>query len=400
MGVGAAAGVQRAVCTGGVSGVQFEVLGAVGERLDVAARARDGKSFVRWGRYGRSAGQLLDAARGVSEAQDMVGDRPPVISVIVPTIGRPASLMRLLASLAAQTHWVDEVVIADGSPDGRTAAVIADARWVDAGLTVKRVAVRPPHAVRQREAAIGASAGDLLLLLDDDVELESDCVAEMLKALVSDPDAVAVMADFNNQSWAMPTRAWRIYLRLAHGLTNGAWQGRVIGPLLRYGFNPPPNETRRCEWLGTGNSLIRRNAFERAGGFSDFFLHRSTINEDVDLSLRLARQGHILFCPHARLGHFHDPAGRVSPQQAAEDDLFNRFHVLHRSLGRSRLSAFIIVSLYFLIESGSNLLGALLRGNWGQSGSLLRGRTAALGRVVRSKANNPGERAASRSSAS
>jgi GT2 family glycosyltransferase len=283
------------------------------------------------------------------------------ISAIVPTIGRPDSLARLLRSLAAQTHRVDEVVIADGSSDNQTAKVISDPTWVDAGLVVRRVPVFPPHAVRQRQAAIAASVGELLLMLDDDVELEPMCVSEMVRALTSQSDVVGVMADFNNQAWAMPTRVWRAYLRTVHGMQAGEWQGRVVGPLLRFGFNPVPREETACDWLGSGNSLIRRDAFERAGGFSDFFLHRSTMNEDVDLGLRLAREGKILFCPAARLGHFHDPGGRVSPKQAAEDDIFNRFHVLQKSAGRSRSSALRSVSLFWLIESASAISGSLIR---------------------------------------
>jgi GT2 family glycosyltransferase len=238
--------------------------------------------------------------------------------------------------------------------------------------------------VRQREVAIAASIGEIMLLLDDDVELEPDCVAEMLRALESDPAAVAVMANFNNQAWPTPTRAWRLYLRLVHRLTDGAWQGRVIGPLLRYGFHPSPKSARRCEWFGTCNSLLRRDAFERAGGFSDFFLHRSTMNEDVDLSLRLARQGHIWFCPQARLAHFHDPGGRVSALQATEDDLFNRYHVLRRSAGRSRLPAFLLVLLFTLVEFASNLSSAITRGHWHRAASLFGARVVALVRILRS----------------
>jgi len=318
----------------------------------------------------------------MKEAEKLDRDRRMGVSAIVPTIGRPQSLRRLLNSLAAQTYRIDEVVVADGSSDCRTAAVIADPRWRQAGLGVQRIPVSPPHAVRQREAAIAVASGELLLLLDDDVELERDCVAVMLRDLNAHRDAVAVMADFNNQNWAMPTQAWRLYLRLAHGLSNGEWQGRVIGPLLRYGFDPPPKETRRCEWFATGNSLIKRAAFERAGGFSHWFRGRSTINEDVDLSLRLAREGHILFCPHARLGHFHDPRGRVSSQEAAEEDLVNRFHTLHESAGRSRSAALCLVVLFATIESASNLGGALRRCRWGTTGQLLRGRMAALWHIA------------------
>lgn len=305
------------------------------------------------------------------------------ISVITPTIGRPASLRRLLTSLAAQTRPVDEVLIADGSSDDETRLVIEDPAWADAGLAVRRIPVSPPHAVRQREAAIAAASGSLYLLLDDDVELEPDCLEEMLRALDSTPGVVGVMADFNNQEWSQPTMAWRLYLRLAHGLRHGEWAGRVVGPLLRFGFNPVPNLSVPCEWLGSGNSLIRSTAFEAVGGFSDYFLHRSTFNEDVDLALRLRRLGELIFCPFARIGHFHDPGGRVSPRQAAEDDLYNRFHVLHRSAGRSRSAAFVLVMLFAVIESISNMLGSARRLKIGMTIQLLRGRVAALGQVIR-----------------
>lgn len=313
------------------------------------------------------------------------------VSAIVPTIGRPRSLERLLNSLAQQSYSIDEVVVADGSTDDSTARVLADPRWAKAAKVLRTVRVQPPHAVRQREAAIAISTGELLLFLDDDVELQPNCLAEMLRALQGHAEAVAVMADFNNQQWATPTRAWRVYLRFVHGLTSGAWQGRLIGPLLRYGFNPVPTETRRCDWFGAGNSLVCRGAFERAGGFSDFFLRRSTMNEDVDLSIRVASQGHILFCPSAKLGHFHDPGGRVSPGQAAEDDLFNRFHILHRSAGRSRWVAFRLVLLFAAVESTSNLFGAIRRGKAGHSVELFRGRAAAICRILASKGAHPNQ---------
>lgn len=306
------------------------------------------------------------------------------ISVIVPTIGRPQSLERLLNSLAAQTFRVHEVIIADGSGAEDAGRVAADRRWKQAGLDIKCISVQPPHAVRQREAAIAVSLGELLLLLDDDVELEPQCVAEMVKTLDSRAGVVAVMANFNNQAWAMPPRAWRLYLRIVHGLREGEWQGRVIGPLLRFGFNPPPSGPVSCEWLGTGNSLVRRETFKAAGGFSNFFLYRSTMNEDVDLGLRVAREGLILFCPQARLGHFHDPGGRVSPARVAEDDVFNRFQVLHRTVGHSKLRSFALTTVFVIVESASNIAGAVRRGNWGQTGRLVHDRATGLWRIVRS----------------
>lgn len=301
----------------------------------------------------------------------------------MPTIGRPASLARLLASLAAQTRRLDEVVVADASADDAVARILADPRWPAAGLQVARVPVAPPHAVRQREAAIAAASGALLLLLDDDVELAPDCLERLERALRETPDAAAAMADFSNQRWPGPTRAWRLYLRLAHGLRDGAWQGRVIGPLLRFGFDPPPPDVRRVEWIATCNTLVRRAAFERAGGFSSFFLTRATTHEDVDLGLRLARVGPLLFCPQARLAHHHDPAGRLSARASAEDELHNRYCVLRFTLGRSRAAALTSVLIYAALESASNAAGAARRRSAGAVPALIAGRLRALERLLR-----------------
>src|SRR5215211_9289830 len=172
------------------------------------------------------------------------------ISAIVPTIGRAESLRALLESLAAQTYKIREVIVADASNDSETRNVIQDPRWHDAGLAVKRVVVERPNAVRQRMAATEVSGGENLLFLDDDVVLEYECVQHLVAVLESDPAVVAVSADFNNQTWPAPTRIWQLYLRHVLGIEAQAWQGRVVGPLLRFGYNPVPRDSRPIEWLG------------------------------------------------------------------------------------------------------------------------------------------------------
>jgi GT2 family glycosyltransferase len=304
------------------------------------------------------------------------------ISAIVPTIGRAESLRALLESLVIQTRKVDEVIVADASKDPETARALEDPRWQRAGLEVKRIAVYPPNAVRQRQAAIEIARSENLLILDDDVVLEPDCVQQLLAVLEENNEVVAVSADFNNQTWPAPTRLWQLYLRRVARIESQAWQGRVVGPLLRFGFDPVPDGPTPIEWLGTGNSLVRRSAFLRAGGFSDFFLHRCTINEDVDLGLKLSKIGRIMFCPAARMAHHHAPAGRVSSFVAAEDDLFNRFFILRRTLGYGLLRSFSLVLLYFAVETASQFLGCVKRLSFKGFLAPLSGRIRAFGRIL------------------
>jgi len=304
------------------------------------------------------------------------------ISAIVPTIGRPDSLRALLESLSAQTCKVDEVIVADASGRDDTRLLVNDPQWRKLELIVRREVVDPPNAVRQREAAIRIASGEFLLFLDDDVVLESECVAHMMDLLKTNPDVVGVTADFNNQAWPHPTQLWQWYLHYALRLRKGEWQGRVVGPLLRFCYNPVPAGPTQMEWLGTGNSLIRLSAYRQAGGFSNFFLHRCTINEDVDLSLKLSRIGRILFCPAARMSHHHAPAGRVTAVIAAEDDLFNRFFILRHTLGLSTFRAFWLVTLYFTIETTSHFLGCIRRLNFRDFFARLRGHLRALQRIL------------------
>ncbi len=219
-------------------------------------------------------------------------------------------------------------------------------------------------------------------MLDDDVELGTICIEEMLKALNENPGAVAVMADFSNQPWPMPTRVWRLYLRLVHRLKDGEWQGRVIGPLLRFAYNPLPSGVAPMEWLGTSNSLLWRSAFEGAGGFSGFFLNRATSNEDVDLGLKLRRLGPILFCPRARMAHYHDPGGRLSPYLAAEDDIVNRYMILRHTLGKSRAFALRQVMLFIIVETVS-AVAVMARTRTLKGWATTRGRVTGFVRALR-----------------
>ena len=305
------------------------------------------------------------------------------ISAIIPTIGRPSSLTRLLEALSAQTRRPDEIVVADGSESAEIVQLVTAPRWREAGLAVRHLRVNPPNAVRQRKAAIADSRGSLLLLLDDDVVPEPRCV-EALVTCLELQQAVAVGADFSNQQWPAPTTLWRWYLGVFHGMSRGEWQGKVVGPLLRFGYHPVPATPSPMQWLGSGHTLIRRDAYDRAGGFSDFFLHRSTVNEDVDLGLKLGSIGAMFLCPAARMAHMHDPGGRASTRNVAEDDLYNRYCVLRYTQRRSRAASARLIVTFFFIETLSSIAAAARGRHVDGFGRRLTGRVQALVRIVTS----------------
>ena len=72
------------------------------------------------------------------------------------------------------------------------------------------------------------------MFLDDDVILEPNCIENMTGVITSAEDIVGVVSDFNNQLWPNPTTAWRWYLHAFHGVYDGQWNGRVVGPYIAF----------------------------------------------------------------------------------------------------------------------------------------------------------------------
>ena len=99
-----------------------------------------------------------------------------LLSVIIPTFNRMALLEKCLSALEAQTWREFEVVVAvDGSTDGTLALLEAVKHRQPFPLTV----LSNPQAGRSaaRNAAMRAASGEILLLCDDDLQLESETLA-------------------------------------------------------------------------------------------------------------------------------------------------------------------------------------------------------------------------------
>lgn len=192
----------------------------------------------------------------------------PALSVVVPTCGRPASMRRLLASLAQQEHAppFEVVVVADGvSLDA--IGIHPEAAWPFA----LRVVHQPPlgPAVARNRGADEASA-PLLLFMDDDVE----------------PSAASVRAhaDFHARRVGAIGAGDLTPAPLAGGFTGAAlagWWERMCDGLHdrrhRFTFRD----------LLTGHCSMSRELFEHVGRFDASF----RCHEDFEFGFRAIEAG-------------------------------------------------------------------------------------------------------------
>ncbi|MDR3404562.1 MAG: glycosyltransferase family 2 protein [Chthoniobacter sp.] len=181
-------------------------------------------------------------------------------SVVIPTCHRPETLARCLRGLANDEA---EIIVSDDSSDDATRDFVSrefpHARWL-AGPR------RGPAA--NRNCGARAATGDWLAFIDDDCEPQPGWLAALARA-GGDADVV---------------------------------EGRVVAP----GATDSPFEEHvenlHGDLLWSCNLAVRRDAFERLGGFDEDFLEAG--GEDMEFAWRVARAGlRIRFAPAALVHH-------------------------------------------------------------------------------------------------
>jgi GT2 family glycosyltransferase len=194
------------------------------------------------------------------------------LSFIVPVKNDAQRLERCLASIAASGGDPEIIVVDNGSTDDSPAVARA------VGARVLSVPGNPVSALRNEAAAI--AHGDCLAFVDADHELARSWIAAA--------GDVMQRRDIG--------AAGALYVPPADGTwvqrTYGALRGRTVGHA-------------DARWLGSGNVIVRREAFEAIGGF-DQTLESC---EDVDLCQRLRDAGWRVVADERLVSvHYGDPS--------------------------------------------------------------------------------------------
>jgi GT2 family glycosyltransferase len=213
----------------------------------------------------------------------------PRITVVIPTLGRPETLRRVLDRLERQTAGPDEIAVnvvadaAEGSLD-RLREVAARRPYATQVLRAER-----PGASGARNVGWRAAATPLILFLDDDVMPERRLVAEHLSWHGRHPEPeVGVLGLVR---WADELRVTPFMRWLEHGI-------QFDYPRIAAGSD--------AGWgrFYTANASVKRELIDRVGGFDEEALPFG--NEDLDLALRMRRLGfRLLYNPRARAEHLH-----------------------------------------------------------------------------------------------
>ena len=270
--------------------------------------------------------------------------RPPRVSVVLATNRGGPFLAEALASARAQTYDdVEIVVVDDGSPDPATIARSAAA----VGARVLRI---PPSGVSvARNTGAAATDGELLVFLDDDDRWHPERLARQVATMAAAPEAAGSYCG----------------MRVIDG------DGRELVPADQHQVGDVHEVLRRATGIMAPNLLLRRSAFDAVGGFDDAL----TLAEDLDLVLRVALVGDLVFVPGPLAEYRHHGGNTTRRHRALAlgiDDVV-RAHLAHaRAQGRPDLEADHRASLdanrrYIAWSGGRAALRLAREGAWGRA---------------------------------
>jgi hypothetical protein len=217
------------------------------------------------------------------------------VAVLIPTLRRPESLARALASVQAQTGVEDrlaEIIVVDNDPEG-TARSMIDAST--GPFPVRYVHAPRPGVATARNAGLAATGAPLIAFLDDDEAASPGWLAALLAAQI-ETGAAVVFGPIQGRAPDAP-----------------AW----LQPYMEafFGREGPATVSRLAEPFGCGNSLmVRAVALPGPTPFNTAADHAG--GEDDELfSALAARGGGFGWAPGARVEEF-APAHRATLRYA------------------------------------------------------------------------------------
>jgi glycosyltransferase involved in cell wall biosynthesis len=196
----------------------------------------------------------------------------PTVSVVIPTYNRRAQLRTVLAPLLADPAATEIVVVVDGSRDGSLEELQALA-----ATDPRLIAVFQENAGEgaARQAGVERATGDVVLLLDDDVEAQPGLVAGHARHHAQREDLVVLgyMPPVPPQDGDPDAFSIQLYAE--------AYEGRCAS------YEEDPGLILRHLWAG--NVSLRRATVLEVGIGSDVYDER--YHPDREFGLRLLGHG-------------------------------------------------------------------------------------------------------------
>lgn len=215
----------------------------------------------------------------------------PILSVVIPTLGRPI-LVQTLESLTRSQGFCDiEVIVAGAIPDATVLGRLNELIARHAQIRHLSVSFATGDSSRKKNAGFEASRADIVAFLDDDVVVRAEW-----PVMIREPFADESVAMVSGPGLVPPDVS--LMARLAGVALSSKAAGYVSERYLK--GQPAPRPAAWSRLIGC-NMAFRRDVLADLGGFpSDFWP-----GEEMITSFRATRKGYkLIFHPDAYVYHY------------------------------------------------------------------------------------------------
>ena len=230
---------------------------------------------------------------------------PGEVTVVIPTGGSPKFVQAMDSLLDSTSYRNFQVVVVDNSCGDEVSACVERLRESDVKITLLDHRNAPFNFSKLCNAGAAATNSPYLVFLNDDTSIITpDWIETMLEhGQLPEVGAVGALLLFPDDSIQHAGVTMGTYGTAGHAFRA---MPENAGPYY-YGFS---HVVRNCAAVTGACMMVRREVFERFGGFDEINL--PTCFQDTDLCLKLAESGlRIVYTPFARLYHYESASKRV-----------------------------------------------------------------------------------------
>jgi GT2 family glycosyltransferase len=241
----------------------------------------------------------------------------PLVSVIIPNYNGKQFIESCLRTVLSTDYPRFEIIVVDDGSTDNSAELVKEKFGQDNRVRLIRQNNKGAAAAKNTGAKV--ATGDIFCFLDNDAEVESSWLKNLVKVLISEDKigaAQSLILDFKNRN-TIQVAGVKIIPYL--GLAVPIMQGNNIHKI----------KLDQIEICGLSAALaVKKHVFFEVGGFDE---HLAKYTEDLDFSWRIWLKGYkILLAPHSIVYHWTKPPKmRISAGFSSYD--FN-FHLTKNSM--------------------------------------------------------------------
>lgn len=223
-----------------------------------------------------------------------------MVSVVIPTYGRPQKLVDAVESVLRQTYEFFEIIVVDDN--GRnTPNQIETERTINTYSDKRLIYIiheKNKGGCAARNTGISLSNGEYVAFLDDDDVWSAEYISNMI-AMFKSPDIGAVYCDYyesdGDYTW---TKLRKIY-----------YEGNVYKNILR-GWCP----------ISTSLVLVKKSVIVEAGGFDE----ELKSFQDYDMWLRISQKYNFVYCDKKLIIKYEGIGEQISVNPGKRLEGYNR----------------------------------------------------------------------------